>query len=106
MIPQSTIDEAISRLVKVYNPLVIYLYGDYAWGTPNEESTYDMLIVVESSEERSIRRSYAGSEMLLGLRMSKSISVFTKDEFDKYASDPTSTTHEIKTRGKVIYART
>lgn len=55
MIPQSTIDEAIRRLVKAYNPLQIYLYGEYAWGTPNEESSYDLLIIVESSDERVIK---------------------------------------------------
>ncbi len=105
MIPQSTIDEAIRRLVKAYNPLTMYLYGDYALGTPNEESTYNILIVVESSDERPIKRGYLAFEALLGLRIPKNISIFTKEEFDKYANDSTSTTHEIVTQGKIIYAR-
>jgi predicted nucleotidyltransferase len=105
MIPKSTIDEAIRRLVKAYNPLQMYLYGDYAWGTPNEESTYDVLIIVESSNERVIKRGYAAFEALLGLEIPKNIAVFTKEEFDKYAQDPKSSTYEIKTRGKIIYAR-
>lgn len=33
------------------------------------------------------------------------IVVFTKDEFDKYVHDATSDTYEIKTKGKVLYAR-
>lgn len=105
MIPQSTIDEAIARLVKAYNPLQMYLYGDYAWGPPNEDSSYDILIIVESSGERIIKRGYAGFEALLGLRIPHNIVVFTKDEFDKYVHDATSDTYEIKTKGKVLYAR-
>lgn len=105
MIPQTTIDEAIKRLVKAYNPLQIYLYGDYAWGTPNEESTFDVLIVVQASNERVIKRGYTAFEVLLGLKIPKNIAVFTKEEFDKYAQDPHSSTHEIKTRGKMLYAR-
>lgn len=105
MIPQSTIDEAIRRLVKVYNPLQIYLYGEYAWGTPNEESSYDLLIIVESSDERVIKRGYLGFEALLGLRIPKNLVVLTKEEFDTYAQDQNSTTHEIITRGKILYGR-
>ena len=105
MIPQSTIDEAIKRLVKVYNPLTIYLYGDYAWGTPNEESSYDLLIIIESSNERIIKRGYAGFEALWGLGIPQNIIVVTKEEFNQFADDQESTTYEIKTKGKIIYVR-
>jgi len=105
MIPQTIIDEAIKRLVKAYNPLQIYLYGDYAWGIPNEESTFDVLIVVKSSDERIIKRGYTAFEALLGLKIPKNVIVFTKEEFDKYTLDPKSSTYEIKTRGKILYAR-
>jgi uncharacterized protein len=105
MIPQTTIDEAIRRLVKVYNPVQIYLYGDYAWGTPNEESTIDILIIVTSSDERVIKRGYPAFEALLGLKIPKNIIVLTKEEFDKYTQDPNSSTSEIKHRGKILYAR-
>ncbi|MFA6527825.1 MAG: nucleotidyltransferase domain-containing protein [Candidatus Babeliales bacterium] len=105
MVPQATIDEAVKRLVKAYHPLKIYLYGDYAWGTPNEESSFDLLIVIESSDERIMKRGYTAFEALLGLQFPKNIVVFTKEEFDRYDQDKTSTTHDIKSRGKVLYAR-
>lgn len=105
MISQATIDEAVKRLVKAYNPLQIYSYGDYAWGTPNEESTFDLLVIVESSSERPIKRGYTAFEALLGLGIPKNVVVFTKEEFEKYAQDPYSDTHAIKTRGKILYAR-
>jgi predicted nucleotidyltransferase len=105
MIEQSTIDEAIRRLVIAYKPLEIYLYGEYAWGTPNEESSFDLLIVVESSDKRVIERGYSAFEALLGLRIPHNTVVFTKEEFDKYTQDSNSTTYEIKTKGKILYAR-
>ena len=105
MITQTTTDEVIKRLVKAYNPLQIYLYGDYAWGTPNEESTFDLLVVVESSNERIIKRGYAAFEALLGLDVPKNVVIFTKEEFDTYVQDPHSNTSEIKARGKILYAR-
>jgi len=105
MIPQSTINEAIRRLVKAYNPLQIYLCGDYAWGSPNEESSFDLLLIVESSNERVIKRGYLAFEALLGLGIPHNVVVFTKEEFDKYAQDQKSNTYEIKTRGKILYAR-
>jgi predicted nucleotidyltransferase len=88
MVSQATIEEALRRLIKAYNPLLVYLYGDYAWGTPNEESTVDILIIVESSEERVIKRGYQAFEALLGLEIPKNIVVLTKEEFDHYTQDP------------------
>ena len=105
MISQSMIDEAIKRLVGAYKPLQIYLYGDYAWGTPNEESSFDLLLVVESSGERIIKRGYVAFEVLLGLKIPHNVVVFTKEEFDMYAQNQKSNTYEIKARGKILYAR-
>ncbi|KKQ48833.1 MAG: Nucleotidyltransferase domain protein [candidate division TM6 bacterium GW2011_GWF2_38_10] len=105
MISQETINEAIKRLVKAYNPLQIYLYGDYAWGIPHEESSLDLLIVIEASHERIIKRGYLAFEALLGLHIPKNVVVFTKEEFNTFAQDPQSNTYEIKTKGKVLYAR-
>ena len=105
MVSQETINEAIRRLTKVYNPRKIYLYGDYAENTINDESSFDLLVVVDTAEDKVLKRSYAGFEALLGLRIPANISVFTKIEFDAFAQDPKSTTAKIISNGKVLYAR-
>ena len=105
MIPQSTINEVIRRLVVAYEPLQIYLYGDYAWGKPDEDSHLDLLIVVESSDEEAYKRGYIAFEALLGLKIPKNIIVFTKEEFERYSQDELSDFYKIKTRGKIVYAR-
>ena len=44
MIKREVIDEVKNRLVKAYDPLAIYLFGSYAWGTPTEDSDLELLI--------------------------------------------------------------
>ena len=89
MIHKDLIEEVKNRLVKVYNPLEIYLFGSYAWGTPTEESDLDLLIVVEASEEKKYKRGIKGSLALYGLGIAKDILVFTKAEFEAVSSDIT-----------------
>lgn len=105
MVSKETMSEATNRLVKAYKPIRIYLYGDYADGTANEESSACFLIIVESSNRKAIARGYLGFEALLDLEIPSNIAVFTRDEFEKYLNDPHSTTAEIVKTGKVVYAR-
>lgn len=105
MIPQNIIDEAINRLVKVYEPLQVYLYGDYAWGKPDDDSHLDVLVLIESSHEEAYKRGYPAFEALLGLKIPKNIVILTQNEFEKYSQDESSDFYKIKTKGKVVYAR-
>ncbi len=105
MISQETIQEAIRRLVKAYNPLEIYMYGKYGWGTPDEDDDLDLLVIVESSDEKVYKRGYLAFEALFGLGIPKNIAILTKQEFDTSCQDVTSLTYEVKNRGKRVYAR-
>lgn len=105
MIPQETIQEAIRRLVKAYNPLEIYIYGKYAWGTPDEDDDLNLLLVIESSDKKVYQRGDLAFDTLLSLEIPKNVVVFTKQEFDMSCQDATSLTYEVKNRGKRVYAR-
>ena len=48
MISQETIQEAVQRLVKAYDPLEVYLFGSYACGTPNDDDDLSLLVIVQS----------------------------------------------------------
>jgi uncharacterized protein len=104
MISQETIQEAVRRLVKAYNPLTIYLFGAYAWGTPDDDDL-NILVIIESSNEPVHKRGYKAFSALLGLEIPTNVIVFTKEEFDKFSQDVTSSTYEVKSRGKIVYAR-
>lgn len=102
MISQEKIQEAIRRLVMAYEPLEIYMYGKYAWGTPDEDDDLNLLVIVESSDQKVYQRSYLAFEALLGLKIPKNVAIFTKQEFDANCQDVTSLTYEVKNRGKRI----
>lgn len=103
MIPEKIIEDAKNKLITTYNPLKIYLFGSYAWGSPTKESDLDLLIVVENSKEKSYRRSIPGRLELVDLMIPKDILVYTKDEFEKKSKDITSLCHKILHEGKEIY---
>lgn len=105
MINKETIEEVKNRLIKTYNPIAIYLFGSYAWGSPTEDSDLDLLIVVDKSSEKSYQRQRPGHSALFGLGISKDLIVYTKDEFERISSDITTLGYKIKREGKVLYAR-
>ncbi|MFA6263779.1 MAG: nucleotidyltransferase domain-containing protein [Candidatus Babeliales bacterium] len=105
MISQETIQEAVRRLIKAYDPLEVYLFGSYAWGHPNEDDDLNLLLIIESSDEKVYERGDLAFDTLLSLKIPKNVIVFTKKEFDTLSQDATSLTHEVKTKGKRLYAR-
>lgn len=106
MINKEVIEEIKNRLVKAYNPISIYLFGSYAWGTPDEESDLDLLIIVDKSELKSFKRPLKGYEALRGLELiAKDLIVQTKEEFERRSSEKTTLEFKIKRDGELLYAR-
>ena len=46
------LNETIERLKTEFQPEEIYLFGSHAWGTPDEDSDVDLMVIVPSSDER------------------------------------------------------
>jgi len=105
MIREEIIEEVKKRLIAVYNPVAIYIFGSYAWGNPTEESDLDLLIVVDESDEKSYKRPVAEYKALRGLRIPKDLIVKTKQEFENSASNITTLLYKIKNDGELIYAK-
>lgn len=105
MIDNNLISLVVKRLVDVYHPLAIYLFGSYAWGRPTEHSDLDVMIVVDGSDEPSYRRSVKGYHALFGLNIDAEIMVRTKYEFDSTKTDITTLAHKIDCEGKIVYAK-
>lgn len=105
MVNKDILEEVKNRLVKTYNPIAIYLFGSYAWGSPTEDSDLDLLVVIDKSDEKSYDRVRQGQRALFGLGISKDLIIYTKDEFDRISNNVTTLGYKIKHEGKVIYAR-
>ena len=95
--------DAIQRLVKAYNPLEIYLYGKYACGIPDKDDDLNILVIIESSDEKAYKRGGRAFDALFNLGIPTNVTIFTKQEFDVFCRDTTSLTYEIKNKGKKVY---
>ena len=105
MISKKLIKEVKDRLIKVYDPLEIYLFGSYAWGSPTEDSDLDFLVIVPHSDVKNYKRSIPASRAMLDLMISKDIIVYTKKEFNKISNDVTTLCFKIKNEGEKLYAK-
>lgn len=91
------------RLIEIYSPIAIYLFGSRVWGIPDENSDFDILIIVEKSEEKPYERILKGLHALRGLMIAKDILVYTKDEFENLTSDVSSLCYKVKREGVKLY---
>lgn len=105
MITPEILGEVTKRLIQTYDPLETYLFGSYAWGTPDEDSDLDLLVIVATSDEKSHIRSISGRRALWRLGIAKDLIIYTQDEFDKRMTDPTTLIYKIKNKGRMLYAR-
>lgn len=105
MISKETINTVVSRLVETYNPVEIYIFGSYAWGHPDEESDLDVAVVIDEYTQDPHVTLVEGYRALRGLRLSKEILVFSKQEFGSLSEDPARFCFKIKHDGKKVYAR-
>jgi HEPN domain-containing protein/predicted nucleotidyltransferase len=104
-IDQSEMSVIVDRLVDVYHPLRIYLFGSHAWGTPTAESDYDLCVIVEKSEEKRWNRSLLGHNALSGIRRAIDLIVYTASEFERAVSHPSTMASPINLKGVLLYDR-
>ena len=101
---QQKIDDATRRLRDALRPVMIYLYGSYAYGQPHAESDLDLLVIVKDSPHTFFKRSGLAYRALGDLDMPVDVQVYTLAEFEERAQLPLSFERTIKTKGRVLYA--
>lgn len=97
--------EIIRRLVAEFEPEQIILFGSHAWGTPDEDSDLDLLVIVSESTMRPIEREVQAHLCLSGLGVPKDILVKTRAEVERFRPVYASLEAEILERGKLLYER-
>ena len=100
---EDLLQAATQRLVAEFHPEEIYLFGSRAWGTPDEESDVDLMVIVPQSDERPVRRMQRAQRCLRGIGFAKDVLVHTRAEFDRYRHMTASLSHKIFEQGRKLY---
>jgi predicted nucleotidyltransferase len=95
--------EVIQRLVAVFRPEAIYLFGSRARGEATQDSDYDVMLIVPDDAPPEKRRSRLAYQVLRGTRVAADILVWTKGAFDSRLHLPASLPAAILREGKLLY---
>jgi predicted nucleotidyltransferase len=96
--------EVVRRIVEVFNPQRILLFGSHAYGETSPDSDVDLLVVMES-DERPAARSARIAAVLLDVPFPMDILVRTPAELRYRLQIGDYFFREILERGKVLYER-
>ena len=102
-IQSDLLNETVERLKTEFQPEEIYLFGSHAWGTPNEDSDIDLMVIVPSSDERPIRRDQRAQKCLGRLAVPADVLVRTRGEVDRYKHLRASLFHQVLNQGRKLY---
>ncbi|HOW49301.1 MAG TPA: nucleotidyltransferase domain-containing protein [Rubrivivax sp.] len=100
---EAMLNEITRRLVATYQPEQVVLFGSHAWGTPDENSDVDLLVVLSASDEPAYRRASAGYRSLFGVGVPCDVWVRTREEVLREAPLSTTLTHKIIREGRVLH---
>ena len=93
----------VRRLVDVYQPRRIYLFGSVARGDAGPDSDYDLLILVPDDAPPAHRSSRVGYQALRGTGVAADVIVWTESAFHRRAAVPSSLPAIVLREGKVLH---
>jgi len=98
------LNEAVRRLVEVYRPERIYLFGSTARDDDHEDSDLDLLVVVSDDAGPAERRSRRAYEVLWGLGVAVDVVVWSHSVFEARRHLQASLPGTVVREGKPLYA--
>jgi predicted nucleotidyltransferase len=96
--------EIVRRLVQVYSPERVYLFGSAARGQAGPDSDYDFLVVVPDDTPRKVRETKAVFQALLDIDAPIDVLVWTRGDFDGRLHLQVSFPSTVVREGKLLYA--
>ena len=102
-IDPNLINKIKDLLVDKFKPEKIIIFGSHAWGTPDQNSDLDIMIIVSRSDLRPAKRDATAHRTLRGIRIPMDIIVKTREEFDRFSHIAASLEYQVLNKGKIIY---
>ena len=96
--------EVVRRLVAVYRPERVYLFGSVARGDAGPDSDYDLLVVVPDDAAPERRRSRIAYEALWGTGVAADVLVWTSIQFDSRTHLAASLPATVVREGRLLHA--
>lgn len=91
------------RIVAHYSPEKIILFGSYAWGKPNKDSDFDLLIV--KKEKKNLLKEQQKIREIIDGEIAADILVFTPKEIKKRLAMGDFFFEDIIKKGKYFYGK-
>lgn len=103
MIPETLRSEIVDKITSSVNPLKIYLFGSYAYGSPTSDSDLDLAVIMRDVPSKH-KESVKLYKLLRGIGLPKDIIVSSLEEFEFYKNEPGSVFKTINEKGIILYA--
>jgi uncharacterized protein len=104
MIDQRDLKNIISRIITLYNPDLIYLFGSYAKGKATDHSDLDILVVKRTNQPRHLR----GQDVIAALAqfaIDFDLLFLTPEELAVECNRPFSFLKTVMPEARLVYKR-
>jgi hypothetical protein len=95
--------DVVRRLVEVYHPLRIYLFGSAARGDAGPDSDYDLMVIIPDEAPQHLRRGNPGYRALRGTGVAADVQVWPLGDFKRQLHLKASFPSTIVREGKLLY---
>ena len=95
--------EIVRRLVGVYHPERIYLFGSTARGDAGPDSDYDLMVILSDEAPPHLRRGNPGYRALRGTGVAADVQVWPQGDFNRQLHLKASFPSTIVREGKLLY---
>jgi len=96
--------EIVRRLIEAFSPERIYLFGSRARGEHNENSDYDLLLVVPDGASPEKKRSKLAYQVLRGTGKAADVLIWTSSAFGRRLHLKASLPSTVLKEGKLLHA--
>ena len=94
--------QAVEALAEVFQLEKVFLFGSRAKGDHSQDSDYDLLLVVEDTEEDRFMRELKGLALVRHLDASFDLFIYTKSEFDNWKNELSSIPETAMNTGREL----